>query len=300
MSKIGLVTVLFNSEEVLEDFFLSIASQTYKNYILYIIDNSPSTVSEINVTNYIKQYSLENNTVYLPSERNIGVAAGNNIGIKAALEDNCDYVLLTNNDILISDTDLLEKLVNDANNANKNLLVPKIYYFGTQEFWYSSGRFLKFWAASIHDFLGEKDNGQHDTILECDYAPTCFILIRSSVFKTAGIMDEKYFVYFDDTDFIYRCKLKGIKVNLYTESSIQHKEGKSTGGATSDFSYYFLYRNRILFNNVINKNLIPRTISFFVIIMIAFYRGIKFKKLRVFKKIVKNLLFNTSYYITLK
>ena len=152
MSKIGLVTVLFNSDEVLEDFFLSIASQTYKDYILYIIDNSPSEKSEIIVTNYIKQHSLENNTVYLPSSGNIGVAAGNNVGIKAALTDNCDYVLLCNNDILITDTNLFQKLIDEANDKNNSILVPKIYFYGTKDFWYISGRFLKFWSASIHDF----------------------------------------------------------------------------------------------------------------------------------------------------
>ena len=44
-SKIGLVTVLYNGEEVLPEFFESLGSQTYKNYVLYVIDNSPNDVA---------------------------------------------------------------------------------------------------------------------------------------------------------------------------------------------------------------------------------------------------------------
>jgi GT2 family glycosyltransferase len=299
MSKIGIVTVLYKSEAVLEDFFLSIASQTHTDYILYIVDNSPSIESELLIKKYCEQHQITNKTRYLPSKGNIGVAAGNNVGIKVALNDHCDYILLSNNDILITDELLFENMVIEANQNNKKLLVPKIYYYGTKEIWYISGRFLKFWAASIHDFLGEQDFGQHDNITECDYAPTCFMLIKADVFEKVGLMNENYFVYFDDVDFVYRCNEKGIKVSIYTKSAIQHKEGKSTGGATSDFSYYFLYRNRILFNNVINKIFFLRTISFFVAIAVAFYRAIKFNKLPIFYKIIKNLIFNKEYYVGL-
>lgn len=300
MSKIGIVTVLYKSEAVLEDFFLSVASQTHTDYILYIVDNSPSKESELLIKKYCEQHQITDKTKYLPSNGNIGVAAGNNVGIKEALKDKCDYILLSNNDILITDEFLFENMVAEANKKNKKILVPKIYFYNTKEFWYISGRFLKFWSASIHDFLGEQDLGQHDNITECDYAPTCFMLINAYVFEKVGLMNEDYFVYFDDTDFIYRCNEKGIKVSIYTKSSIQHKEGKSTGGATSDFSYYFLYRNRILFNNVINKNIFLRTISFIVVISVAFYRAIKFNKLQVFNKIIQNLIFNKEYYVGLK
>ena len=102
------------------------------------------------------------------------------------------------------------KAIIEANQNNKKLLVPKIYYYGTKEIWYISGRFLKFWAASIHDFLGEQDFGQHDNITECDYAPTCFMLIKADVFEKVGLMTENYFVYFDDVDFVYRCNEKVI------------------------------------------------------------------------------------------
>jgi GT2 family glycosyltransferase len=297
MPKIGIVTVLYNSESVLEDFFLSIASQTYKDYILYIIDNSPSSESELLIKKYSEKYQITAKTIYLPSAGNIGVAAGNNVGIKAARKDNCDYVLLSNNDILITDNLLFENMIQESDSKNLNILVPKIYYYGTKEFWFVSGRFLKFWAAPIHDFLGEEDIGQHDDIIECDYGSTCFMLIKSKIFEKVGLMNENYFVYYDDTDFVYRCNEKGVKVSIYTKSYIQHKEGKSTGGATSDFSYYFLYRNRILFNKVINRNIFLRTISFFVAISVALYRAVKLKKLPVFYKIIQNLFFNKKYYV---
>ena len=81
MSKIGIVTVLYNSEKVLEEFFLSIDCQNYKNFILYIVDNSPSRQSKELIQKYTARFNLLDRLVYLPSSSNIGVAAGNNVGI---------------------------------------------------------------------------------------------------------------------------------------------------------------------------------------------------------------------------
>lgn len=295
MAKIGIVTVLYNSEAVLKDFFESVSKQDYKNYILYIIDNSPSAASNILIENYTRDYGLENKTVYLPSASNIGVAAGNNVGIKAALHDQCDYVLLSNNDILITDTLLLENMITESESKKLKLLVPKIYYFGTKDFWFISGRFLPIWAAAIiHKATNKKDLGQYNHLSHCDYAPTCFMLIKKEVFEQVGFMDEKYFVYYDDTDFIYRCHLQNIKVNLYTKSFIEHKEGKSTGGATSDFSFYYFTRNRFYFSEKFIKNKILKNISFFYISIVSFLRSIKHNKLSIFLEIFRNQIKNEN------
>ncbi len=295
MNKIGIVTVLYNSEAVLKDFFESVSKQNYKNYILYIIDNLPSLESNILIENYTRDYGLENKTIYLPSAGNIGVAAGNNVGIKAALNDHCDYILLSNNDILISDLSLFGNMIENAQTHRYKILVPKIYYYGTKNFWFISGYFLPVWAAAvIHKAMNKKDLGQYDHLTQCDYAPTCFMLIKKEVFEQVGLMDEKYFVYYDDTDFIWRCKLKNIQVNLYTKSFIEHKEGKSTGGATSDFSFYYFTRNRFYFSGKFIKNKILKKISFFYISIVSFLRSIKHNKLSIFLEIFRNQIKNEN------
>lgn len=297
MNKLAIVTVLYNSENVLEDFFHSIDIQTFRNFVLYIIDNSPSQNSEKLIQAYSEKYQLTQQLKYLPSAGNIGVAAGNNVGIKAALKDGCDYVLLSNNDILIKDATLFERMIDEAHTRDFKLLVPKIYFYNTNQFWFISGHFTRLWSSAIHDYIGETDNGQHDTIKECDYSPTCFMLIKKEVFDVVGLMNEDYFVYYDDTDFVWRCNENNFKINIFSTGTIEHKEGKSTGGGMSDFSFYYQYRNRMIFNKVINRNnCLVRMISFLLVFMVLVYRSIRYKKINICHKIIRNRLFGELYF----
>jgi GT2 family glycosyltransferase len=83
------------------------------------------------------------------------------------------------------------------------------------------------------------------------YAPTCFLYVDASVFEEIGFMDEKYFAYYDDTDFVLRAIRKGIKMWYEPSVYLLHKVSTSSGGDTSPFYIYYGNRNKIYF---IRKN----------------------------------------------
>ena len=97
--RIGIVTVLYNSAGVLPEFFETLGTQRYTNFILYIVDNKSPDDSLAVARKLCASARFE--TVVIENEENYGVAKGNNIGIKAALRDGCDRVLLSNNDIVL-------------------------------------------------------------------------------------------------------------------------------------------------------------------------------------------------------
>lgn len=246
MAKIGIVTVLYNSESVLEDFFKTLNEQTYKDFVLYLVDNN----SKDNGVELGKK--LENNVSFeckwLIQKENGGVAKGNNIGICAALNDHCEYILLSNNDIYL-EKDAIEKLLDGMLVNEFTMAVPKIYYWNTDKLiWTAGGGFKWIQNVTFHRGDGEKDRGQFDKTSKIDYAPTCFMLIKASVFDKVGFMDEKYFVYFDDTDFIWRAtKYENEILGYVYDSLIWHKVSSCTGGRLSDFSLRYLNRNHIYF-----------------------------------------------------
>jgi len=241
--KIGIVTVLYKSETVLEDFFRTLNEQSYKNFILYIIDNKSPDNSLNKSKELAKHMWFE--TKFIENDDNYGVAKGNNQGIEAALKDNCDYVLLSNNDVVLR-PDTIANLYLGLKENNADMAVPKIYSYDTGLIWAAGGKFTKYNGVTKHFGSNKKDNKQYNKNFLIDYAPTCFMLIKKSVFPRIGMMDEKYFVYFDDTDFVYRAKQRKIKLFYIYKSSIMHKESTSTG-KMSDFSLYYLLRNRIYF-----------------------------------------------------
>lgn len=265
--KIGIVTVLYNSESVLDDFFRTLNEQTYRNFVLYLVDNNSSDLSVKKGKEYAENVHFE--CKWLLQKENLGVAEGNNIGIKAALADYCDYVLLANNDIVLKE-DTIATLLDGMLSTRATMAVPKIYYWDEpQKLWMAGGRISKIRFTTFHRGENEIDNGQYDERKIEKYAPTCFMLIESSVFHRVGMMDSHYFVYYDDTDFIWRAiELGEEKLFYIPESVIWHKVSSCTGGKLSNFSLKYLKRNHIYFAMQYCKGL--RRILFFVYLFLYF------------------------------
>jgi GT2 family glycosyltransferase len=242
---IGIVTVLYNSNEVLPDFFTSLAAQTGVRFRLYVIDNSAAD-SGLQISRTLaEQYGVDARFIF--NNANLGVATGNNQGIRMAMEDECEYVLLANNDTEFP-ADTIRKLLDALIDRPIQVATPKIMYFGTDSLiWYAGGAINRWTLRTPHFGILTKDYPGKEYPPFTGYAPTCFMLIRSDVFLSVGLMDQNYFVYYDDTDFGWRLAEKKIQVRLVNESVVQHKVSTSTGGGMSPFSIFYTNRNRIYF-----------------------------------------------------
>ena len=179
------------------------------------------------------------------------MAAGNNAGIKQSLADGCDYVLLLNNDIEIEQKDALEKMLSFCEVKGEKMAVPKIYYHDTRKLWMAGGYMDTWRALGVHYGYKKKDILAYNEERYISYAPTCFMIIAKEVFERVGYMDDKYFAYYDDTDFVLRATKAGYKLFYEPSVSILHKVSSSGGGDVSPFYIYYSNRNKIYF---IRKN----------------------------------------------
>ena len=266
MAKIGLVTVLFKSDQVLPGFFASIAKQTHKDYILYLVDNSPNPVSD----KIIEKCLAENQITeyrHIKNSGNLGVAEGNNIGIRQALQDNCSHILLLNNDIELEQDIVFSTMLSLCEKQGEKIIVPRIFYYDTRKIWMAGGNMNKWRALGIHYGDGKDDAPEYNVAKYITYAPTCFMLVESSVFKKVGLMDEKYFAYYDDTDFVFRALKAGYRMYYEPILTVLHKVSFSTGG-DSTFYVYYSNRNKIYFSR---KNL-KGIVKYFAILYTFFTR----------------------------
>lgn len=240
---IGVVTVTYNSADVLPEFLASLAAQSCKEFTLYVVDNASRDVSL-----EICRRKTSVPTVVTANDSNLGVAEANNQGIRAALTDGCEYVLLLNNDTVF-DARLLADLRDGLVRHNCSMVVPKILYHDPPaKIWAAGGRFQP-WAGyrAMHYGDGERDRGQFDKVRTITYAPTCCVLIDRIVFEQIGLMDPKYFVYFDDTDFMYRAMKAGVTSIYLPSCTLLHKVASLSGGIGSSFAHRYGTRNRIYF-----------------------------------------------------
>jgi len=225
MEKIGLVTITYNSADVIRGFLESTFSQTFQNFIIYIIDNN----SQDNTIEILKE-NTDSRIELVKNKENVGVAKANNQGIELALKDNCTQVLIINNDVEF-EKQLFEKMLQIQKDKNCSLVVPKMMYFDTPDYiWYAGSSFIKKKGfLPIHKGIKQKDSSQFDGVYPVEYAPTCCLLVKKEVFQDVGMMDEKYFVYFDDTDFSYRVLKDGRhKLFYFSDTKFYHKVGSLT------------------------------------------------------------------------
>jgi GT2 family glycosyltransferase len=241
--RLGVVTVTYNSARVLEDFLRSSLAQTLQDFRIYAIDNASKDDSVAR----LRRVS-DPRLVLVANADNLGVAEGNNQGIRLALEGGCSHVLLLNNDTVFP-PGLFEALVSFSERGGHPVVVPKIYFHDNPDrVWCAGGRFRASHGYSgVHIGEGEVDSGQFDQDCVIDYSPTCCMLIATSVFARVGMMDAKYFVYLDDTDFCLRLKRAGVPLWYLHSTHLYHKVGSLTGGESSPFAARMGARNKVYF-----------------------------------------------------
>jgi GT2 family glycosyltransferase len=244
---IGIVTVLFKCDDVLPDFFGSLQSQELGPHRirLYVIDNSPTRSGTELSMQLAKAHGID--AICHFNDANRGVAAGNNQGIAMALQDGCSHVLLANNDTEFPSGTILG-LLRSLLAHRVAAVTPKIYYHGTDKLlWYAGAPFSGWTVRGPHRGMRMPDQGRFDTVELTEYAPTCFMLVDVTAFARIGTMDEQYFCYYDDTDFVFRLRQAGLQLLYDPNQTLQHKVSTSTGGDESLFSLYYMNRNRVYF-----------------------------------------------------
>lgn len=247
--RIGIVTVLYGSHNVVEGFFDSLALQQRVDFKVYVIDNSPTPATLELCRTLAARHAIDAEFVF--NDANVGVARGNNQGIELALRDGCAAVLLANNDTEFPAGTL--QALKDEWLRGAKAVTPKLLYHGPERMiWFAGGRIDAWTMRTPHHGMREIDHGHHDTPGDISYAPTCFLLVDAAVFERVGLMDESYFVYYDDTDFIWRLCRAGFRLQYAPQAVVLHKVSTSTGGSESPFTIYYSNRNRIYF---IRKNL---------------------------------------------
>jgi hypothetical protein len=253
--KIAFITVNFHSDQDT----LEVVAQLEANILpkevgltIYCIDNSRSPDLRQSLAKF-------KHAVYLDSPGNIGFAAGNNLGFRRALKDQAEIIVLINNDTVVP-PDLVQNILSSViKDPQVGVLGGLIYFAKGFEFrkkysrselgrviWYAGGRHDWDNVYATHLGVDEVDRGQFSRLTETDFVTGCLFIIRADVLKKVGLFDERYCLYFEDSDLCLRIKKAGLKVVFDPQIKLWHKVAQSSG-IGSPLNDYFLTRNRLLF-----------------------------------------------------
>jgi len=241
MKRVSIITVNYNqpgaTQELLDSILLC---NTYPLLEVIVVDNGSK---ENKVHDWRNQYPAFN---FIRSEKNLGFAGGNNLGIS---QSTGDYLFLINNDTVITDG-LIEKLATFLDvNADYAMVSPKIHYYEPNTMMqYAGFTKMNFYTARnscISQF--ETDSGQYDHLDKLTYyAHGAAMMLRKNLVDKIGLMPEEYFLYYEEMDWCEMFKRAGYKIGLCIDALIYHKESLATG-KNSPLKAYYMSRNRLLF-----------------------------------------------------
>lgn len=231
MLKVFVVILTFNNEKTIPALLNSLFP-VQPGFKVIVVDNNSSDETVSKVKKFLS-------AKLIISRENLGFSAGNNVGIKYALQSGADVIFLLNPDTVVSKNFFINFNKNTKHlleNPSIGIIGPKIYD--------GSG---KVWSLG-----GMLDKKRYSSILEkrlsseVDYVSATAVFIKKEVFKKIGKFKDDYFLYYEDVDFCQRAKIAGFKLVVDPEISIVHHASSSVG-KNSPIMQYYMARNHMLF-----------------------------------------------------
>lgn len=236
---VSIILVNYNSFEVTIECIKSIESSKFREVEVIVVDNG----SKIDLSEDFNQHKFKIPVFWIRSEENLGFAGGNNLGIKSA---NGDYFFLINNDTEITQNLIGQLVTKFEETPNAGLISPKIIFYGTTKIQYGGYTKLSLLMQNRAEYNKEDDSAQISGFHRTHYAHGAAMLTKRTVVKECGVMNEDYFLYYEELDWSEQIKKKGYGIYVDLDATIYHKESMSIG-AESPLKLYYNARNRILF-----------------------------------------------------
>ncbi len=249
---VSVVILNYNGKNFVKPLFDSLFRTAYSAVEWIVVDNASTDGSADLIADNYSQVRLIRSAV------NLGYTGGNNIGIRAARGK---YLVLLNNDVEVA-PDWLDHLVHEAEaDDTVAALQPKLQSMinrGYFEYAGASGGFIDRWGYAflrgrMFDTI-EQDRGQYDDVREIFWASGAALFLRRSALDDVGLLDETFFMHYEEIDLCWRFHLRGYKIKVMPRSLVFHYVSASLPAANFK-KLYWNHRNSLI---LLIKNLSPK------------------------------------------
>lgn len=242
---VSIIIANWNGGNVFRDCVKSLSEIKYPKWELIVVDNGSSDGSQ----------KLPLDFKLIQNKKNLGFAQANNQGFTQCKGK---YIMLLNNDTKVN-PDFLDVLVTKLETDSLvGVIQPKIYLMDKKGYLDNAGSYFTKIGFLKHRGFLKKDGEEYNTELEVFSVKGACMIIRKEVIEKIGLFDERFFSYFEESDFCWRVHLAGFKVLYYPKTFIYHKVGFTIKRLdVFDINYHY-YKNRIrsLIKNLELSNLL--------------------------------------------
>jgi GT2 family glycosyltransferase len=227
----------------------SLERSDYKQLHIWVVDNgSDDDPTAVLQAGHPRARVLRNST-------NLGYGGGNNVGLRAAIAVDATYVLLLNNDVVVA-PDMVSRLVAAAE-ANRlvGMATPVVFYYDRPTEIYWDGGFID-WKTGEAWHESSRFPAEHGR-RPSEWLDGCVLLVRVASLGDVGLLDDRYFLYFEDADWSIRSARRGWLNVVALDARAWHKVSRSTGGKGNPAVRFYYARNRYFFLRAHGGSVVP-------------------------------------------
>lgn len=241
--KVTIIVLTWNQRDITLDCLQSLKALNYpvSQLRIIVVDNGSVDGTAQAVSDRFPS------VLVLENPQNLGFAEGNNVGLQRALEDSADHIMLLNNDTVVAPEMLNELLAVLKSDPAVGIVGPKMLYYDQPDVIWSAGNRIDWRCGDTIRLQAEQpDSGLTESPSEVDFITACGILLRRQVIDQIGLLDRRYFIYYEETDWCMRARGAGWRIMYAPRARMWHKVS-SAMGTTSPATEYYMNRNVLLF-----------------------------------------------------
>lgn len=244
------IVLTWNSGDAALDCLASLMNQEYPNLRILVVDNASEDRTRQSVAEQFPTIPM------ICLDQNQGFAGGNNVGIRHALDAGADYVLLLNDDTTMTPDALALMVAADQADPTIGLIGPALVscrdmtqiYVGAHIHWDSG---------SATEILATPEM-LSTPLIRTDYVPGCALLVNRAVIDRIGLLDERYFAYYEDVDWCLRAAEAGYRCTVTPAARVSHVNTADVRATGGDGSLYYPRRNQFLFLRRYQHRAVPQ------------------------------------------
>ncbi len=225
---------------------LSLQKLTDNNFKIIVVDNSSNTDEFTKLTQFVKSQQIpfvsffqdedkkigNEEIILIKAKENKGFAHGNNIALQFGLKQkNANYFWILNNDTIVDSKALSELKKYHSKHPNTILGSKLLYFYNNETIQAVGGVFNKTFYISEHVGEGKNKNTLKKNLPIIDYPHGASMFVSKLFVEEVGLLNEDFFLYYEELDWVYRAKLKGFIPDWCEESIVYHKEGATIGSS---------------------------------------------------------------------
>jgi GT2 family glycosyltransferase len=226
--RVAIVVLNWNGWKDTQMCLSSLRQLLYQNYEVIVVDNGSSDDSVARIGSEFSEVTL------VETGENRGFAGGCNLGICHALRHRADFVWLLNNDTTVH-PEALQHLVAKAKCDGRIGAVGSAIYLADnpQELQAWGGGYVNFWLGRSRHYL------QPIPDKSVEFITGASVLISRKAIESIGLLDEHFFMYWEDADYCFRLRASGWNLSVAGQSRVWHKGSSSVGKESVRLDRYF-------------------------------------------------------------